>query len=167
MPDTWMLGLIILIVGLILLGIEVVTPGQTFMAIPGTVAVVLGILSMIVGPVLFSQFWYAPVVAVLIAMPVTAVTIWGYKKLSAGHPPTTTVGDSLIGRQGVVLTDVEPDNVKGKVKIGNTTWSAVSNEPIPAGEKVEVVASEGVHVQVEKITNIARYEAEMRAKEEK
>lgn len=167
MYDTWMLGLIILIVGLILLGVEVATPGQTFMAIPGTVAVVLGILSMIVGPVLFSQFWYAPVVAVLIAMPVTAVTIWGYKKLSAGHPPTTTVGDSLIGRQGVVLTDVEPDNVKGKVKIGNTTWSAVSNEPIPAGEKVEVVASEGVHVQVERITNIAKYEAEMRAKEEK
>jgi membrane-bound ClpP family serine protease len=167
MYDTWMLGLIILIIGLILLGIEVATPGQTFMAIPGTVTVVLGILAMILGDVLFSQFWYAPVIAVLIAIPVTALTIWGYKKLSMGHPPTTTVGDSLIGRQGIVLTDSVPNSVKGKVRIGNTTWSAVSNEPIAAGEMVEVVASEGVHVQVEKIENIARYEAEQRAKEAK
>jgi len=167
MPDTWMLGLIILIIGLILLGVEVATPGQTFMAIPGTVTVVLGILSMILGDVLFSQFWYAPVIAVLIAIPVTAVTIWGYKKLSMGHPPTTTVGDSLIGRQGIVLTEVIPNSVKGKVRIGNTTWSAVSNEAIAAGEMVEVVASEGVHVQVEKIENIARWEAEQRAKEAK
>ena len=159
--------MVILIVGLILLGIEIATPGQTFMAIPGTVAVVLGILAMVIGNVLWSQFWYAPVIAVLIALPVTAVTVWGYKKLSLGHPPTTTVGDSLIGRQGIVLTDVVPNSVKGKVRIGNTTWSAVSNEPIVAGEMVEVVSSEGVHVQVEKIENIARWEAEQRVKEGK
>jgi membrane-bound ClpP family serine protease len=167
MYDTWMLGLVILIIGLILLCIEVATPGQTFMAIPGTVTLVLGILAMVLGPVLFSQFWYAPVIAVLISIPVTAVTIWGYKKLSIGHPPTTTVGDSLIGRQGIVLTEVVPNSVKGKVKIGNTTWSAVSNEAIAVDEMVEVVASEGVHVQVEKIENIAKWEAEQRAKEAK
>jgi membrane-bound ClpP family serine protease len=164
MLDTWMLGLIILIIGMVMLGIEMLTPGQTFMAIPGTVGVILGIIAMVIGPVLFSEFWYAPVIAVLIAIPVTAITMWGYKKLSAGHPPTTTVGDSLIGRQGIVLTQVIPNSVKGKVRIGNTTWSAVSNEPIAAGEMIEVVASEGVHVQVEKIENIAKWEAEQREK---
>jgi len=163
--DSWVMGLIIMIVGLILLGVEVATPGQTFMAIPGTVAVVLGLISMMLGPWLFSQFWYAPVIAVAIAGPVTAVTIWGYKKLSKGHPPTTLVGDSLIGRQGIVTSEVIPDSIKGKVKIGNESWSATAEAMIPVGAKVEVVSSEGVHVQVERVEDIARWEAAQRQKE--
>lgn len=163
--DGWVMGLIILIVGLILLGIEVATPGQTFMAIPGTVAVILGLISMMVGTWLFSQFWYAPVIAVVIALPVTGVTIWGYKKLSKGHPPTTTVGDSLIGRQGIVTVAIEPDNIKGKVKIGNESWSASAEYEIPVGTRVEVVSSEGVHVQVERVESIARWEAAQRQRE--
>ena len=165
--DGWVMGLIILIIGLILLAIEVATPGQTFMAIPGTVAVALGLISMMVGPWLFSQFWYAPVIAVLIALPVTAVTVWGYKKLSKGHPPTTLVGDSLIGRQGVVTVAIEPDNIKGKVKIGNESWSASAEYEMPVGTRVEVVSSEGVHVQVERVENIARWEAAQRQNETK
>jgi membrane protein implicated in regulation of membrane protease activity len=163
--DSWVMGLIIMIIGLILLGIEVATPGQTFMAIPGTVAVVLGIISMMIGPWLFSQFWYAPVIAVIIALPVTAITIWGYKKLSKGHPPTTTVGDSLIGRQGIVTVAIQPDNIKGKVKIGNESWSASAEYEMPVGTHVEVVSSEGVHVQVERVEDIARWEAAQRQKQ--
>jgi membrane protein implicated in regulation of membrane protease activity len=165
--DSWMMGLIIVIIGLILLGIEVATPGQTFMAIPGTVAVALGIISMLLGPWLFSQFWFAPVIAVIIAVPVTAITIWGYKKLSKGHPPTTVVGDSLIGRQGIVTVAIQPDSIKGKVKIGNESWSASAEYEMPAGTHVEVVSSEGVHVQVERVEDIARWEAAQRRKETK
>jgi membrane protein implicated in regulation of membrane protease activity len=161
--DSWVMGLAILIIGMIMLGIEAFTPGMTFMAIPGTVAVVLGVLAMLLGPWLFSEFWYAPVIAVVIAIPVTAITVWGYKKLSKGHPPTTTVGDSLIGRQGIVTVEVLPDSIKGKVKIGNETWSATSERPIPAGAKIEVVASEGVHVTVETIENIAVWERQHRS----
>jgi len=165
--DEWMMGLVIMIIGLILLGIEVATPGQTFMAIPGTVAVVLGLISMALGPWLFSEFWYAPVIAVAIAAPVTMATVWGYKKLSKGHPPTTTVGDSLIGRQGVVTVLIQPDSIRGKVRIGNEQWSATAEESIPPGTRVEVVASEGVHVQVERVDSIARREAAHRMGEER
>jgi len=165
--DSWVMGLIILVIGLILLGIEVATPGQTFMAIPGTVAVVLGLISMLLGPWLFSQFWYAPVIALTISLPVTAITVWGYKKLSKGHPPTTLVGDSLIGRQGIVTVEVVPDSIRGKVKIGNESWSATSDTPIVVGAKVEVVSSEGVHVQVARIEDIARWEAAQRRNEMK
>jgi membrane protein implicated in regulation of membrane protease activity len=165
--DSWMMGLIIMIIGLILLGIEVATPGQTFMAIPGTVAVALGIISMMLGPWLFSQFWYAPVIALLIALPVTGVTVWGYKKLSKGHPPTTVVGDSLIGRQGIVTVAIQPDNIKGKVKIGNESWSASAEQEMPVGTRVEVVSSEGVHVQVERVENIAAWESAQRRSEMK
>jgi membrane protein implicated in regulation of membrane protease activity len=164
--EYWTIGLIILIVGIFLLIVEVLTPGQTFMAIPGTVAVVLGIMAMMLGQWLFSAVWYAPVIALLIAAPTTIITVWGYKKLSSINPPTTTVGDSLVGRQGMVTVMVVPDSTKGKVKIGSQSWSATSEEEIPIGEKVEVVASEGVHVHVVRVSNITKFEKDMRGKED-
>jgi membrane protein implicated in regulation of membrane protease activity len=163
--DYWTIGLLILIIGIALMIVEVLTPGQTFMAIPGTVMVVLGIIAIMIGPWLFSAVWYAPVIALAIALPVTAFTMWMYQKLSLGHPPTTTVGDSLIGRQGIVTETVLPNSVKGKVRIGTTIWSATSDEEIEKGAGVEIVGSAGVHVHVEKIEKLRRFEKEMRSKE--
>jgi membrane-bound ClpP family serine protease len=163
--DTWLIGLLLMVVGFIFLLVEVATPGQTFMAIPGTVLVVLGIISMAVPTWLFSEFWYAPVVTALIAAPVTLITIWFYRMFGMGGPPMTTVGSSLIGRQGVVTVPIIPDTLRGKVRIGNQIWSAVSDKTIPGGTKVEVVSSEGVHVHVEKIEDIAKWEAEQMGKE--
>ena len=164
--EYWTIGLIIVVIGVFLLIIEVFTPGQTFMAIPGTVSVVLGVMSMILGPWLFSTIWYAPVIALLIALPTTIFTMWGYQKLSKGHRPTTTMGDSLVGRQGIVTTAIIPDTVKGKVKIGSQSWSATADDEIPIGSKVEVISSEGVHVRVELIENITKFEKDLRSRED-
>ncbi|MEM2869490.1 MAG: NfeD family protein [Thermoplasmata archaeon] len=165
--EYWVTGLVVLIIGMILLVVEVATPGQTFMAIPGTVAVVLGLIMMALGPWLFSEVWYAPVIALLVVLPVTVITIWFYRKLGRGHPPITTVGDSLIGRQGVVIERVEPESIKGKVKVASQIWSATADTVIEPGERVEVVASEGVHVHVERVEKIARIEREMMEKQER
>ncbi len=161
--EYWTMGLITLIVGMILLVIEVATPGQTFMAIPGTVGVVLGLIMMAMGDWLFSELWYAPVIALLVVIPVTMVTIWGYKKLGRTHPPLPIVGESLIGRQGIVTERVIPDSLSGKVKVASQIWSATADEEIGVGERVEVVASEGVHVHVERVEKLARIERENRS----
>ena len=65
-----------------------------------------------------------------------------------------------------VTVTVVPDSIRGKVKIGNESWSASAGEVIQVGAKVEVVSSEGVHVQVERIEDIARWEAQQRTKEQ-
>jgi len=60
--------------------------------------------------------------------------------------------DSLIGREGQVTAPVNPNTLAGKVRIGSTLWSARSTGPvIPAGKKVKVVGSEGVHIIVEEV----------------
>lgn len=164
--DEWMLGLIIFIVGVFLLAIEIATPGQTFMAIPGTTAVILGLIAMALGPWLFSAVWYAPVIAVCTAIPVTALTVWLYKKVSRGHLPIPLMGDTLVGRQGVVSEKVVPDSNRGKVKIGSEMWSATASTEIPAGERVEVISSEGVHVIVERVDDIAKVERDNREAED-
>ena len=84
-------------------------------------------------------------------MPVTLLTIKGYQHLARPEPPTTTVMESLVGKEGTVTVATEVGNMKGKVRIGSDTWSATSDEPIAAGETVVVESSEGVHVHVRRL----------------
>jgi membrane protein implicated in regulation of membrane protease activity len=57
--------------------------------------------------------------------------------------------DELVGKQGIVLEEVTGE-APGIVKIGNETWSAVSNEPLLKGESVKVVSRGSAVLQVEK-----------------
>lgn len=145
----WTLGLLFVIIGIILLLVEASSPGF-FIAIPATILIILGILG-VVAPGIFFSFW-SPIIAIGIAVPVTYFTIYFYRQLAPPQEPTTTVGDSLVGKRGLVTTATDPDSeTKGKVRIGSDIWSATSEQPIKEGSRVEVIASEGVHVIVRKV----------------
>ncbi|MDR0334460.1 MAG: NfeD family protein [Methanomassiliicoccaceae archaeon] len=141
------LALIFIIAGAIFLIIEAFSPG-VFMLIPGTVLVILGIIVYVWPDVLFS-IW-SPIIALAIAIPLTLGTIRLYQFLGSPEPPTTTVTESLVGREGTVTVRTTPDNIVGKVRIDSDTWSATSEEPIDAGTEVVVVRSQGVHVTVKR-----------------
>jgi len=147
--EEFTLGLVFLVVGVIMLIVEAASPGF-FMAVPATVLIVLGLLGMFVQGFLYS-IW-SPVLAILLGVPTTLFTMWFYSRFSPPSPPTTTVGESLISRQGLVTVAVRPHSLKGKVRIGNESWSATSVEVIPEGERVLVIGSEGVHVIVRRLT---------------
>lgn len=138
-------AVIILAFGLILLTAEAFFPGG-YLLIPGGVLVIVGAFGLADQDDLFT--WVTAAVAIVAAVPVTAGTIYLYKRLGAPEPPSTTVSESLVGKEGVVTVKVTPDNIRGKVKIGSDIWSADSDEPISAGTKVIVDSSEGVHVHV-------------------
>ncbi|WP_141505238.1 NfeD family protein [Paenibacillus luteus] len=57
--------------------------------------------------------------------------------------------DELVGKQGIVLENVSSD-APGIVKVGNETWSALSNEHLAKGETVIVVSRGSAVLQVEK-----------------
>ena len=144
--DTAMLvPVVILIIGMALLVFEAFMPGA-YMLIPGIILAAVGAFGVFDNGD-FLTFW-TPLVAIIAAIVVTPLTFWMYAKLGAPEPPTTTVTESLLGRTGVVTVTVTPDNMKGKVRIGNDVWSATADEEIPEGAQVEVDASEGVHVHV-------------------
>lgn len=138
-------AVIVLLLGLLLLIIEAFGPGG-YLIIPGGVLVILGLFGF-ASPDDFYTLW-TPVVAIIACIPVTAFTVYLYRKLGSPEPPSTTVSDSLIGRDGMTVVEISPDNLKGKVRIGSDTWSATADEIIPAGTPVSVVHSEGVHVRV-------------------
>ena len=90
-------------------------------------------------------------IVVVVAVPVTLITVKGYQKLAEPAPPSTTVAESLVGRTGVVVTATVPGTMRGKVRIDNDIWSATSDEPIEEGARVTVDSSEGVHVHVSRL----------------
>lgn len=142
------LALAFVIIGILMLLAEAASPGS-FVIVPATVLLVLGGIGLVYPDWLLT--WYAPVTAVVVLAPMLLITIRMYQKLAPPAPPETTVASSLVGLTGIVEREVLPDNVRGKVRIANDTWSAMSKTPIPAGRKVIVRASEGVHVKVEEL----------------
>ena len=137
--------IVVMILGLVVLTVEAFFPGG-YLLIPGAILVIVGAYGY-AAPDNFYTMW-TPVVAIISAVPVTAATVFLYKRLGSPEVPSTTVSDSLIGKEGTVVVGISPGNIKGKVKIGSDTWSAEADEDIPAGTAVVVDHSEGVHVHV-------------------
>ncbi|MFQ6061328.1 MAG: NfeD family protein [Thermoplasmata archaeon] len=146
--EEWHIGLIFVIIGVILLILEATSPGF-FIAIPATVLLVLGLIGMVVPNFFLSPL--SPIVALVVTIPATILTMKLYQRLSPPSPPTTTVGYSLIGKQGIVEVPIVPNTIRGKVKIENQVWSATSDHPIEKGTLVEIVQSRGVHVVVREV----------------
>ncbi len=140
------LALAFVIIGILLLITEAVSPG-TFLVVPGTVLLILGAIGLVFPEILLS--WWSPLIAGLVMIPTTILTIKFYQKLGTPIPPTTTVSTSLIGRTGTVTVKVIPGNLRGKVRVGSDTWSATSQSEIEVGTKVKIFGSEGVHIKVE------------------
>jgi len=143
--DPLIVAIILVIIGALLVITEANVPGG-YLIIPGLDLLVIGIYGCIFPDLLFT--WYTIAIAIVLTIPVIAGTLWLYRRLGGPAPPSTTVAGSLIGRTGTVTVETNPDNLKGKVKIGSDTWSADSDEVIEAGAEVTVVSSEGVHVHV-------------------
>lgn len=141
------IALILVVIGAILITIEALNPGA-FMVIPGTVLVIVGAIGFAVPDFLMSI--YSPILAFVLAVPITLITVKLYQVLAKPVPPETTVSDNLIGKKGKVTVPTNPDNLKGKVRLGLDIWSANSDEPIEEGASVIVESAEGVHIKVKR-----------------
>jgi membrane protein implicated in regulation of membrane protease activity len=147
--DNW-IGILMMIIGGALLVAEAFVPGF-FIIVPGTILVILGAIAIIAPGLLMSP--WGILIFVIITIIVSAGTIIIYRRLGASHKPLSTSMDTLVGMTGEVTREVEPDNISGKVRIGEQIWSARSGDRIPVGEKVIVTQAQGVHVFVCKLTD--------------
>ncbi len=143
-------GWMLVVLGTILLVIEAASPGF-FIAVPGTVMIILGIL-LLLGVDIFSGP-VGLVVGVAAAIAVSILTILLYRRINPGEEaPTTISRDSLVGKEGRVVKKVIPGSLSGKVLIAGQEWSARSlKAEIPEGLTVRVTSSEGVHIVVEEV----------------
>ena len=64
---------------------------------------------------------------------------------SRGVPSRT---EMLIGREGVVTSDIETTIGAGRVNVGGEDWAARSAKPLAAGTRVRVVSADGIVLEV-------------------
>lgn len=144
------IGWILIVLGALFLLIEATNPGF-FIAVPGTVMIILGVLFVLGVDVFGSTI--GVIVGVVTALVAAIVTVWLYSKITPDeNPPTTLSRDSVIGLEGLVTKEVDSQSIRGKVIVEGVEWSARSADgAIPAGTRVVVVRSEGVHIVVEEM----------------
>ena len=150
LPDVGIsFGWLLIIGGALLLLVEVYSPGF-FATVPATVMIILGVLQLM--GVDISNPWMGGIIGISTAILAALITVWMYGRITTNDSPTTISRDSLVGMEGLVKVPVDTTTLSGKVIIGSTEWSARSaGSPIPAGKKVKVVSSQGVHIVVEEV----------------
>lgn len=131
------LGLALIGVGLLLYIIEAMNPGF-FIAVPGTVALVLGVIALF-----FPDFYEYPLAwlgIILLSGLSTMLTIRFYKRWAPpGKSTTTFTVDNIVGEPGIADTDINMER-GGTVRVHGESWNARSAAPIPKDRKVRVVA---------------------------
>lgn len=87
-------------------------------------------------------------VQVIVAVVVTLGLVWLVRPVAVRHlnpgPAAITGAEALVGREAVVLSQVDRDG--GRVRLNGAEWSARAKDPaqeLPAGTRVSVIAIDG------------------------
>jgi membrane-bound serine protease (ClpP class) len=146
LPINWA-GLLLILFGIVLLIAEIKVVSHGVLTIGGVIAILLGSLMLVNTPEFpFRVAWtvIVPVVAVTAGIFMFAVSAGVKAQMSR---PTTGVA-GLVEEFGVARTPIDPE---GQVMVRGELWTAVAQgATIAAGERVRVVAVEGLRLHVER-----------------
>ena len=139
------------VLGLVLLGAEIVLP-STFLLWPGIAALIVGVITLIVGEGDLFWVWQTQLLVFLVLTIVVALlgrTIMKRKRFDQNENPTLNErGANLVG-QTAVLTDAIENGV-GRIRIGDTTWR-VTGEDTAEGIRVRITYADGATLGVEEV----------------
>ena len=137
------------IFGLILLALEVMLP-STFLLWPGLSALVVGVVTLVLGTQNPVWPWQLQLIIFLVLSLVIA--FFGNKYVKQRNLEASEAdglnerGAQLVGQTGIVADPIV--NGHGRIKIGDTTWRA-SGPDAKAGQSVKIIGYEGGTLQVE------------------
>lgn len=144
---SWIVWLVLLIVFLV---VESLTLGLTTIWFAG------GALAAIVVSFLTGNVYVQAAVMIVVSVLLLLLYIFLIKPkfgtLSPKAEPTNA--DRAIGREGIVIEDIHPDEGVGQVKVGGQIWSAVSEDfsIIEKGQRILVKEIRGVKLIVSKVS---------------
>jgi membrane-bound serine protease (ClpP class) len=146
LPINWA-GVLLILFGIVLLIAEIKVVSHGVLTIGGVIAILLGSMMLVNTtefPVRVSWTVIVPVVALTAAIFVFAVSAGVRAQMQ--RPTTGTAG--LLHEVGVARTPLDPE---GQVVVRGELWTAVADvSGILAGERVRVVAVEGLRLRVER-----------------
>jgi membrane-bound serine protease (ClpP class) len=139
-------GLMLIVLGIALFIMEAFITSHGVLGVGGTIAMLFGSLMLIDSPEPSLQISWAviiPVVAASSLLFIITLTV----AVRAHRSRVDTGKEGLIGMHAEAKTDVDVD---GQVFLRGEYWNARSDEHIAKGEKVIVVAVEGLRLIVRK-----------------
>src|SRR5262249_34423523 len=140
---TWWLWILL---GLVLLGLEMATPGGFFIAFFGGGALLVGILTGIgvVGPI-WLQWLLFSVLSIVFLLVFRKPLLEWMKKREPQRPPV----DAIEGQTAVLTEDLAAGGV-GKAELRGTSWSVRSREgrALTRGQRCRVERVDGLTLWV-------------------
>jgi len=131
-----------LLVGLALLGIEMLTPGGFFTIFFGVAAIIVGVLARfgLAGPAWVQWVWFSGLSIASLLFLRKPLLDW-MRKREVKRPAV----DTLVGETAVILEPVSGNSV-GKVELRGTSWSARSADgaSLPIGARCRVDRVDGL-----------------------
>ncbi|MFC3208555.1 NfeD family protein [Aquamicrobium soli] len=132
-PWNWM------VLGIILLGLEIVLPG-VFMLWIGIAALIVGAVSLLPWQAAFWG-WQIQVLVFLVLSLLSAYAgkkLMGARTQASDQPLLNRRSEQMIGRTATLAEPIR--NGHGRIQLGDTFWR-VSGPDLPAGARVRVVAA--------------------------
>ncbi len=144
-------GLLLILLALILFILEVKITSYGLLTIGGIISMILGSLMLFESPDELGNPIFK--VSLKLILTFTAATaaffLFALTMAFRTHRRKVTTGkEGLIGEVGRARSNIDPE---GRVQVHGEIWSAYADEPIEAGERVRVVAVDGMQVKVEKV----------------
>lgn len=143
-----MTPLIWLISGIILLIMEVATPGFVICFF-GLSAITVSLLAKVIPSFGAAWQWFAfSVLAILYTIFLRRFLT----RVFVGKSETTSSNpdDDTTGKVVRVTADISP-NIPGRVELNGTNWTAEADESIHCGEYVRILAQNNLTLRVEKV----------------
>ncbi len=136
-----------LVMGMVLLITEVVTPGFVIFFF-GLAAVIVGLLIWFIPSLPWT--WQLILFAILSVSSLLTVRR-SLRRMFDGRRSNGAQGidDTCLGRHVAVIEAIAPPR-EGKVEMNGTSWTAVAAEPLEAGATAEVVGREGLTLTVKR-----------------
>jgi len=142
-------GILLIALGIVLLILEVKVTSFGLLGAGGVVALFFGSLMLIDSPLPEMQ------IGLRVIIPMTTVTsgiILFLVRLGvrAQRQPAVTGPAGMLSETGEALTSINPGGV-GRVRAHGEIWTATANDPVSAGDHVQVVSVKGLLLTVRRI----------------
>ena len=144
-----LLGVLLLLLGIGLLTAEALTPSFGIMGVSGAAALVIGLLvffeeQSLPTPAL-DLTWGLVIPSVLVFAAL--VFFLGQLVIRAQRTPAVTGREGMVGLTATAHTDIHPSGA-GKVFVHGEFWDATTSGPVARGDRVRVLAVEGLMLRV-------------------
>ncbi len=139
-------GLSLIILGIIFFVLELKVASYGLLSVAGAVSIMIGSIMLIDLPSSWLSLSWQSIAVVVAFSIIFFVGVLSYA-VKAQFSKVRTGREGLIGEIGSAKTDISP---AGKAFVHGELWDAVSDEPIRAGERVKVIALDGMKMKVEK-----------------